>query len=66
MSRNVTVDLGAVIVTIIVWVATWQLIKIMADKLDEKTRIFVYVTVIIISLFILYWLFKEQEEMDEE
>ncbi len=66
MTQKVPLDLGVIVVTIIVWVAAWQLFKIMADKLNKNTKIIVYIVIIIVSLFLLYWLFQQQEEINEE
>ena len=54
MSMRVPLDVGVVIVTIIVWIAFWQLAKLLTDEYDKKTKMWIFIVSIIVGIGLLY------------
>lgn len=59
--RNDMID---IIVTIAIWVSLWQLAKLLTQDLSRGQKIFVYLTVTIIGVLILYRVFQDNEKLD--
>ena len=57
---------STVIVSIIFYIAIWSLTDLVIGSYTQKTRIFIFTTVIVISLLYLYWSaieeFKDENE----
>ena len=65
MSSRVRIDIEIILATVILWVVAWQLIKMLADKLNPGVRIIVFIAVTVIMIFILGWLFSEQDRLED-